>query len=376
MKHIIIPLSLIFMISCSTGGSGDTTAQLSRYKKQVNELNQRIAELESTLGEEAVDGNEESVVAVEVKPIIPVPFSRYFEVIGKMEAVQDAYISPEINGQIKQILVRRGARVEAGDLLLKLNTDVTEKSIAEVRTSLELATKLFEKQEELWSQNIGSEIQFLEAKNSKEALEARMATLVKQLEMAHIRAPFTGIVDQVLIKQGELAAPGSRLLRLVNLKQMRVSAQVSEAYLTNVSQGEEVELQFPTYPDLIIKRPISRLGEVIDDQTRTFTLEVELENPEQKLKPNMLTTVRIEDFSAGNALVVPSVVLKEDFRGTFLFAARGTGQGHSAEKVYVERGITVQDQTMITNGILPNDLVIVKGYHLVSDGTPVRITNP
>ncbi len=269
----------------------------------------------------------------------------------------------------------RGARVGKGDLLIRLNTDITEKSIAEVKTSLELAARIFEKQEELWEQQIGSEIQFLEAKNGKESLEARLATLQKQLELAHIRAPFPGIVDEILVQEGELASPGMRLMRLVNLNTMRVSAKVSEAYLNSVKKGDLVELHFPTYPEDVVKASVTRLGEVIDRVTRTFLIEIALQNRDEKYKPNMLTTVKIVDYTNDEALVVPSILLKQDFKGTFLFRVMDSGNGSAAEKVYVTTGITVQDQTIITEGLFPDDQVIIKGYNLVGDGSLVEITN-
>jgi len=310
-------------------------------------------------------------LAVEVLEMEPRKFSRQFEVTGTMEAIRDAFISPEINGQIKQISVGRGQRVDRGELLIRLNTDVTEKNMAEVKTNLELAARLFEKQEELWQQQIGSEVQYLEARHGKESLESRLATLEQQIELAHIRAPFPGIVEDILVREGELAAPGMQLLRLVNLELMRVSARISEAYLNSVQEGDPVELRFPAYTGEVFTERINRLGKVIDPQTRTFVMEVILSNMNERLKPNMLTSVMVTDFTEAHALVVPSVILKQDFDGTFLFRAKGT----HAEKVYVETGITVQDETLITGGLEQGDRVIVRGYNLTSDGAPVRIVN-
>lgn len=318
---------------------------------------------------------EQGALAVEVKEMIPGLFSRYFEVNGFMEAIKDAYISPEINGQIKRVLVERGARVQQNQLLISLNTDLTETSIKEVKTNLELASRIFEKQEELWQQNIGSEIQFLEAKNGKENLEARLATLQLQYELAHIRAPFAGIVDNIMVKEGELASPGMRLIHLLNLDKMRVSARVSEAYLNSIHTGDTVELRFSSYPEELLKAKVSRLGEVIEAQTRTFVLEVILKNKDEKFKPNMLTSVRIEDYRDERALVVPSIILKQDFEGTFLFNVKESEAGTYANKVYVQTGITVQDQTAIEDGLKPEDLVITKGHNLVSDESMVQIIN-
>lgn len=354
MKHLAIFIASLSLISCSPGGSED----------QKNAMESGLSAEENV-----------SALVVEVKEMIPEPIYRYFEANGHMEAIQDAYISPETSGQIKMVAIQRGARVRKGDLLIELNTDINEKSIAEVMTGLELATKIYEKRKELWEQQIGSEIQFLEAKNGKESLEARLATLQKQLDLAHVKAPFAGIVDDILVQEGELASPGIRLMRLVNLKAMRVSARISEAYLNSVKKGDQVELYFPTYPGEIVTARITRLGEVIDQVTRTFVIEIALQNKDEKYKPNMLTTVKVVDYTNDEALVVPSILLKQDFKGTFLFRVIEAGNKSAAEKVYVSTGITVQDQTMITEGLQPEDKVVTKGYNLVGDGSLVKIIN-
>jgi membrane fusion protein (multidrug efflux system) len=376
MKQIAVIISLSLLVACGPEGTSAKKAELDSYRQKVEEYNQKIADLEAEMENQNDDSEAVALLPVEIKEMTPEFFARYFEVTGVIEALKDAYISPEINGQIQKVSVQRGSRVKKGDLILKLNSDVIEKSVDEIETSLELAKRIFSKQEELWEQNIGSELQYLEAKNAMQSLQARLATLEKQMEMAHVSAPFSGIIDDIMVKEGELASPGNPLVHLVNLSNMRVSANISEAYLSSLSKGDLVELRFPAYPEDLLKAGVTRLGEVIDPQTRTFTLEVELKNPREKLKPNMLTSVRIQDYKNNSSLVVPSNILRQDFNGTFLFRISDENGSSKAQKVYVKRGITVQDQTMITEGISAGDLVITKGFNLVSEGTPVRIINP
>jgi membrane fusion protein (multidrug efflux system) len=376
MKQIAVIISLSLLVACGPEGTSAKKAELDSYRQKVEEYNQKIADLEAELENQNDDSEAVALLPVEIKEMTPEFFARYFEVTGVIEALKDAYISPEINGQIQKVSVQRGSRVKKGDLILKLNSDVIEKSVDEIETSLELAKRIFSKQEELWEQNIGSELQYLEAKNAMQSLQARLATLEKQMEMAHVSAPFSGIIDDIMVKEGELASPGNPLVHLVNLSNMRVSANISEAYLSSLSKGDLVELRFPAYPEDLLKAGVTRLGEVIDPQTRTFTLEVELKNPREKLKPNMLTSVRVQDYKNNSSLVVPSNILRQDFNGTFLFRISDENGSSKAQKVYVKRGITVQDQTMITEGLSAGDLVITKGFNLVSEGTPVRIINP
>lgn len=375
MKQIAVIISFSLLMACGSEGNDAKKAELDSYRQKVAEYSQKINELEAELESENPRPVSASLLPVEIKKITPEGFSRYFEVTGSMEALKDAFISPEINGQIKKVAVQRGARVRKGDQIIKLNTDVTEKSIQEIKTSLELAERIFEKQEELWDKNIGSELQYLEAKNGMESLNARLATLEKQMEMANVTAPFNGIIDDIMVKEGELASPGMPLVHLVNLSAMRVSAMVSEAYLNSVAKGDKVELRFASYPDKVIVAPVTRLGEVIKQQTRTFTLEVELDNPGEQLKPNMLSSVRIRDYENNSALVVPSNILRQDFQGTFLFKIASENGNAKAQKVYVKPGITVQDQTQIMEGLAVEDMVITKGFNLVSEGSSVRIVN-
>jgi len=378
MKNIIYIIIALFITSCAPQGQKDIEAEISEYRQLVEEYNQKIAELEQEKEQQQADSpdqgpRESRQIVVKVKKMTPESFSSFFEATGTVEALQDAFISPEVNGQISSILVNRGERVQQGQLLVRLKTDVTQSNIDEVKTSLELASKIFEKQQQLWEKEIGSELQYLEAKNNKESLEARLATLQSQLEMAFIRAPFSGVVDDIMVKTGELASPGMQMLRLVNLDEIRISAEVSESFLGKVREGEMATLRFASLPDLQLERPVHRTGMVIDPVTRTFTVEVLVDNRDQFLKPNMLSSIRLRDFSAESALLAPSIILKEDFYGTFLFRINEAPGGPTAEKVYVETGRTVQDVTMITEGIQAGDQVIVAGYNLVSDEVPVRI---
>ena len=369
MKYMIIPAFSLTLLAC---GPSDPKLELEKYRKKISEYEMKIAQIEQSMASDTLSYGNGQEIAVELLQLENQQFTSYFEVTGLLESVQDAEISPESSGQIEEIAVERGAEVRSGQLLVRLNTELIEKNVAEVKTNLELATVRYEKQKELWEKQIGSEIQYLETKNGKEVLEARLATLEEQLALARITAPFPGIVERIGVKVGELASPGMPLLRLVNLDRMRITSRISESYLNQVEEGDEVELRFAAYPDLILRERISRMGEVIDPETRTLTLEVELKNRDRLLKPNMLTSIRLEDYHQEKALVVPSIVLRNDVNGTFLYRAVSRGEELVAEKVYVDTGITVQDRTEIINGISPGDRVIVKGYHLVGDGTPLR----
>jgi membrane fusion protein, multidrug efflux system len=375
MKNFIIFSMILLATSCGSQKSEDKQAELQKYRELAQEYSKKIETLEKEIASSTVETKEDQLKSVRTLHVLPKEFSSFFTATGTVEAVEDVFISPEVNGQISAIPVKRGDQVKKGDLLIRLNTDIIQRNIEEIRTSLELAKKVFEKQEQLWEKNIGSELQYLEAKNGKQSLEARLATLQSQLDLSYIRAPFDGIIDDIMVKTGEMASPGMRLVRLVNLSEMRIIARVSESFLSSIKRGDSVELGFPSYPELSIQSSIARIGTVIDPVTRTFPVEVFVGNPGSLLKPNMISSVRIREYSDPGALTVPSIILKQDFNGTFLFRVRSNGATEVAEKVYVQTGRTVQDITKISEGINEGDRVIIAGYNIVSDGEAVSVIN-
>ena len=315
-----------------------------------------------------------TAILVEVKQLAYENFEHFFLANGTIEAVDDAFISSEISGQIKTLHVKEGQRVTRGQLLVSLHFDITEQAMAEVKTGLALARTVYEKRKGLWEKNIGSEIQYLEAKANKESLEYKLKNLEAQADMARIKAPISGIVDRVFKKEGELAVPGMQLIQLVNLKKVYVNADVSENYLAQVHQGEQVEVTFPSYPELSMKTVIYRTGNVVKTKNRTFLVQLLLDNEGEKLKPNMVALISINDFSAHNALVVPAIIIKNDLKGSYVYVTEKEGEGQIvARKTYVTPGISEGNHTMIDEGLKPGQQVVIKGYNLVKNGMPVEI---
>lgn len=314
----------------------------------------------------------DDAVLITVKKMAYEPFNHYFQANGSVEAVEDAFISPEINGQIKKIHVREGQRVKAGELLVSLNSDIIRSGIAEAKSALALAETVYNRRKGLWEQKIGSEVQYLEAKTNKESLENRLKSLEAQLDMAQIKAPIDGIVDEVSKKEGELAIPGLQLIRLVNLKAVYVNADVSESFLPSIRKGELVRVTFPTYPEWIVDTVVYRTGNVIKEQNRTFLVQVKIDNPEEKLKPNIIAVLKMNDFSAEAALVVPSIIVKNDLKGAYVYVTEESEGQLLARKTYVTPGLSDGGDTMIDKGLQPGQEVIVEGYNLVKNGMPVK----
>jgi RND family efflux transporter MFP subunit len=380
MKHInIILFALAAIVMASCGGSEasnqDLNTQLETYKKQQSELNEKIEAIQTQLASSDANGNYVNRVPVVTSILAPTTFHHYFDASGAIIAVQEAMISPEVNGQIKEVFVKEGDRVSKGQLLVKLNTEITEKSIQEIKTSLTLATDIFERQERLWKQKVGSEMQYLEASNNKANLENRLATLQAQLDLATIKAPFDGVIEKVNHKKGELAGPGMTMIHMVNLNKMYVKADVSERYISSVKKGDSVVLTLPTYPDFRKAFTINRIGNVVNKNNRTFEVELLIDNSENMLKPNMVAVININDFSAANSIVVPSKVIREDMKGKYLYVTDQLNGEPVARKRYITPGRTYLEETLIETGLTAEEIIIVEGYNRVSDGAVVKIMN-
>jgi RND family efflux transporter MFP subunit len=374
MKYWTLAVLVLFLASCSNQDTEQSIRdQITTYKKDVNLLNQKIAELEKKLGSMNSGEINADKIPVDVMAVSYEPFNHFIQVSGTAEAVKEAYISPEVGGQIREIYVSEGDFVERGKLLAKLNTEINESSIADMQSSLDLATVVYEKQKRLWEKGIGSEIQYLNAKNNKESLEQKMVTLRAQLDMAMLKSPVSGVVDEIYRKKGELASPGFQLMRIVNLEEIYINADVSETYLSQVNEGEIVQVEFPVYPDMKMEVPIYRKGNVINPNNRTFTVQLKLKNPDRLLKPNILSVIRIKDFSADSAVVIPSVLIKQDITGSYLYTIQQSEGKWIAKKVYVTTGKSYMDKTMVITGLQAGQRIIVQGYNLVSDGSEVYV---
>ncbi|MFO7977847.1 MAG: efflux RND transporter periplasmic adaptor subunit, partial [Bacteroidales bacterium] len=349
--------------------------QISEYNEQIMQLNQQVEQLEEQLeqmGAFSANRRREPVTLIELEEQ---SFANYVNINASVEAVKEAQISPEINGQIQQIRVTKGQRVQPGQVVARLNTSVIENNIREVETSLQLARTRFERQQALWDQQIGSEIQYLEAKSNLESLESRLQTLESQLAMATLRSPIQGIVDDIFLKEGELAMPGVPVAHVIALDPLNINADVSESFLPVMDEDDQVILRFPSFPDYEQQVDIHRLGNVINPENRTFRLQLRIRNPQERFKPNMVATIAIRSFYTDSAIVVPSILVKQDAQGFFVYTAVTSESNElMAEKIYVERTMSSEGNTMISDGLQQGDLVINRGHNQVNDGDMLEIS--
>ena len=346
--------------------------KIAQQKSRVVSANKKVKQLENEL---ASMRTLDKLVPVAVKEMQPETFKHYLIAFGNVEARNYGQISPEMSGQIRTIHVQPGQYVKEGALLVSLNTDAIEDNIKAIQAQYDLAKSTFEKQQKLWGQGIGSEIQFLQSKTQKEALEAQLDALNAQKRMSQLRAPYNGYVDKIFPKEGELAVAGFPVLEFVNLDGFQIKADVSENYIDLIHKGNIVEVTFASLPDLTIETPIVHVAKVINKVSRTFQVELHIANKDNRIKPNMVSTIRINDFSSDNAFVVPSLVIRKDITGNYVYVAAPQNDQMKIQKKYVTPGLSFEDQTMIASGLNLGDKVVTKGFHLVSNGMPVNVVN-
>lgn len=372
MKNLLILLiAAVVIASCSATKPNDDeiskTRQLQQYKQELHNLKQKIEELEKELGVSKKD----EVVKVKVTELQNDTFEHFIEVTGNVEALDDVQVSPETTGIIKEVLVKEGQSVKRGEVLAKLNTDILERSMDELMVQLDLANLNFERQDNLWKQNIGSEMQFLQSKNTKEGLEKRVESLKTQIEMGKIKSPVSGVVDVVYQKKGHIGNPQMPLAKVINISKMKVYADISEFYLTKIKKGDVVNLFFPAL-NREIQSPINQIGNSIDPNNRTFRVRINLNNPDKMIKPNLVSIIKLRDYLNTEAISIPVLYIKEDLKGSYTYIVDKQNGKNVAKKVYVKTGVTNNNIIEVVEGLTAGMQIVSEGYNQIIDGTPLQ----
>ncbi|MCK5730974.1 MAG: efflux RND transporter periplasmic adaptor subunit, partial [Draconibacterium sp.] len=337
------------------------------YKQELHNLKQNIDDLEKELG--STKKNES--VKVKVVELQSDTFEHFIEVTGKVEALDDVEVSPETVGIIKEVLAKEGQTVKKGEILAKLNTDVLERSMDEILVQLDLANINFERQSNLWSQNIGSEMQYLQAKNTKEGFEKRVESLKTQIEMGNIKSPLSGVVEVVHQKEGNIGNPQLPFAKVINISKIKVYADISEFYLTKIKKGDFVDLFFPAL-NREIQTSISQIGNSIDPNNRTFRVRINLDNPDKMIKPNLVSIIKVRDYWNKDAIAVPILYIKEDLKGSYTYIVEKRNSKNVAKKVYVKTGVTNNNIIEIVDGLTAGMQIVSEGYNQIIDGTELQ----
>jgi len=374
MKNIITLLLITILVSC--GSEPQVSKNLDALntekialKKQIDSLSGKLKLVESKISE--LDTTKRLAVVTIINPIEE-EFKHFIEVQGTVKADKSVEIHPEMGGTITKIYVKEGQRVRKGQTLAQLDASVVNNTIAQLKTQVDLANTTFERQERLWNQKIGSEMQYLQAKAQKEGLENNLNSLYSQANKMKIKAPFSGTVDEVFAKIGELANPQMPFLRVINLSKVYLETEITESFLADIKKGTEVDVTFPSLNKNMTSK-ISQVGNFINPNNRSFKARVDINNKEGDIKANLLANIKINDFKA-NGIVIPSYTILKDNKGdTFVYTVIEEDGKQKVAKTMVIVGKEFNNQSYISEGLKASDVIIDKGAKLVQNNETVTV---
>ena len=372
MKNIITLIAAAFLIiSCgnkeesveSVIESGDLTAIRAKKTELVNAQNELKTEIDSLNA--AIDKLDvkKKAALVTAETLQDTLFKHYFEVQGNVNTDQNIVLYAEYTGVLTQLYVKEGQRVAKGQRLAKIDDGGLGSELARQEAQTALAKTTYERQKRLWDQKIGSEINYLEAKTNYEAMQAATDQLRSRVGKTVITAPFSGIVDNTLADQGQVVNAGQTgVLRLVNLSDMYVEASIPEAFLGKVSEGTD-------------DGKIRQVGNFVSPDSRTFDVKISIPNPDNTIKPNLIATVMVNDYTSENAIVVPENVVQQNALGnsiTYVYEEQADGTA-IAKQVQIKEGYSDDQRIEITSGLSAGDRLIIEGARSLRDGQAVEL---
>jgi len=388
MKKILFLLTAsIVLASCGDGNQKSIEDLISegdlkaiRAKKTVlsekyKTIGSQIMKLNSAIT--VLDKNENFplVSTIETKSE---KFEHFLELQGSVQTKQNVLVYPEMAGTLNRVYVKEGQRVRKGQILATIDDGGMGSQLAQLKTQAELSKTTFDRQKRLWEQKIGSEIQYLQTKATYEAQVNAVKQAESQLGKSTVRAPFSGIIDNVIKEQGTVVAPGpgSEVFRIVNLSSMYVDVDVPEAYLGAVKNGKQALVYFPILNDSVVSK-IRQTGNFIDPSNRSFTVEIPVDNKNGNVKPNLTARVKINDYTSDNALLIPQSIISENAEGEqYVYIAKKTNEDESiVKKMIIKTGKTQGAFIEVLSGIDEGTHVVKEGARTVKDGQKVKILN-
>ena len=342
------------------------TEDLKALETQISQLDEAILEL---------DDNAQ-LPLVSVLNINSQEFHHYLELQGDVMTDQNVLVYPQMAGTLQRVYVKEGQRVTKGQVLGTIDDGGLSSQLAQMKTQLALAKTTFERQEKLWKQNIGSEIQYLQAKTQYEAQESGVKQLESVVGKSSLKAPFSGIVDQIIKDQGTVVSPGpgAEVFRVVNLKNMFVEVEVPEAHLPTVTPGKLVEVHFPILGKTLQSK-VKQTSNFINPGNRSFRVEIPVSNKDGNIKPNLTAVAKINDYTNKNAILIPQSVLSENAAGEqYVYLAQKNGESEVlSKKVIIELGKTQGDNVEVLSGLKAGDKIIVEGARSVRDNQQIKV---
>jgi membrane fusion protein (multidrug efflux system) len=375
MKKIVILITLsIVLISCTSSDKNKSIDKLIA-SKDVKAITARKAELQSQLSQlqdalATLDANKEVEALVSVVQLKDTVFNHYLEVQGSINTNENVLVQPEFPGNLVELNVKAGQRVSKGQVLGRTDDGGMSQQLASAENQYALAKTTFERQKNLWSQKIGSEIQYLQAQTQMISAQKTVAQIKAQIAKTVIRAPFSGTIDEVFVEKGEVVAANPQgLMRIVNLGNMYVSTSIPENYIGKLKIGTEVDV-YLTSLGKTYKGKVRQIGNFINPNNRSFGIEVSVPNPENLLRPNQVAKLKVIDYVSPNAVVVPTNVIQKDGqKNSFVYTViNSNGKTGIAKKVVVKTGQSSDNVTEVLSGLNTNAIIVTEGMNTISDG--------
>jgi RND family efflux transporter MFP subunit len=377
MKNILIILSIIALFAaCSDTNKG----ALETKRVELDSLQTEMALLKAVIakvqGEITVlDTNARpNAIAVITKIVNKGQFKNPFDVQALVESDNNVMVSPEVPGRLVKLYVKEGQRVSKGQVVASMDGSTANSQIAELEGALSLAKTNYERLGKLWKQNIGSEMQYLQAKNQYENLQNSIKTAKYQAGKYTLRAPITGTVDAIMANEGELVGSmtGGPVMRIVNMGDIKLKADVSESYVGKIKTGQTVKVYYPSL-NLTTEETVSAVGSVIDVNNRTYSVYVTPRNNTKNLKPNMLAMITAYDFEDNDAMSVPTKLVRNDGTKDYILTVKTNGEKKTVEKTLVVIEQEFASETIIKSGLKPGAEIITEGYNSVIEGDEVKV---
>ncbi|MFV0566559.1 MAG: efflux RND transporter periplasmic adaptor subunit [Flavobacteriaceae bacterium] len=305
-------------------------------------------------------------------------FKHELEVQGNVTTKNLLVITPEFNGILTQVYVKEGQQVSKGQTLAKIDDGGLSQQLAQLKIQADLAKTTFERQKRLWDQNIGSEIQFLQAKSTFESQQEAVNQLQQQIAKTLVKAPFSGTIDDVITEQGSVVAAGqSQLMRIVNLNDMYIETDVPESYIANVTKGKNVTVTFPVLGKSL-ETTVRQAGDFINPANRTFKVEVGIPNKDNNIKPNLTAKLKINDYTNDKALLIPLSIISENANGEqyiYVITNKNDKNEGTATRTIIKTGKTQGDSIEVLEGLTSGTEIISEGARSVKDGQTVKVIN-
>jgi RND family efflux transporter MFP subunit len=383
IKYLLIAFLILLLAACGTQENTnelpeDLTELRNLYtqkKKESQDLQNTIAEIEAKL-DDLDPTRKVQLIPVSVIPVTQGVFEKKIGIQGSIASKDVVFASSETGGRLVSVSIREGQNVKRGQVIARVDLEAINKQMDEVKTSLKLAEDVYQRQKRLWDQNIGSEVQFLQAKNTKERLEMSLETLRFQLSKNKVYAPISGQVDKVMLKSGEISAPGMPIAQIISTRTVKMVANIPEKYLRSVRKGDKVKIEIPA---LGIEKvvPISLIGTSINPDNRTFALEVNLSNPTGQLKPNLLAIVEIVEYKEEDVIMMPLDLVQEEVGGKkFIYTIVNEGADMVAKKHFLTLGESADNKVIVKEGLTLGDQIVSEGSRSINENDLVEIKAP